>query len=42
MRNDNIRVSEAYCVIDRESGGEEKLNEMGIKLYSLYKMSEVF
>ena len=42
MRKDNISISEAYCVIDRESGGKEKLNEIGIKLYSLFKMSEVF
>ncbi len=27
MRNDNIEVSKAICVIDRETGGKEKLRD---------------
>lgn len=42
MQNDGIKITEAYCVIDRESGGKENLSKMGIKLSSLFKMSELF
>ena len=36
MRNENINISEAYCVINRESGGEENLKKMDIQLISLF------
>lgn len=35
MRNDNIKIDLAVCVIDRETGGKEKLEEHDIKLVSL-------
>ena len=42
MQKDGINVTEAYCVIDRESGGKENLSKMGIKLCSLFKMSDLY
>lgn len=41
MRKDEIQITEAYCVIDRETGGKENLAAKGIKLNSLFKMSEL-
>lgn len=35
FRADGIEVNLAICVIDRESGGKEKLQEAGIELKSL-------
>jgi len=34
-------VEEAICVINREAGGEEKLKDVGIKLHSLFTMTEL-
>jgi hypothetical protein len=36
-----IEVAKALCVIDRETGGLEKLQEVGIELLSLFKQSEI-
>ena len=34
-------VSDALCVIDREAGGPARLVEAGIRLHSLFRMSEL-
>ena len=41
LRNDGVRVTQALCVIDRETGGYEKLQEVGIELLSLFRQSEI-
>ena len=41
LRNDGIEVTKALCVIDRETGGYEKLQDVGIELLSLFKQSEI-
>lgn len=41
LREDGIRVEHALCVIDRETGGYERLKENGIELLSLFKQSEL-
>lgn len=41
LRNDGIEVHTALCVIDRESGGKEKLKEQGVELLSLLRVSEL-
>lgn len=41
LRKDNIYPRTAICVIDRETGGEDRLSKMGIELISLFKMSEI-
>ncbi len=41
MRADGISIETAICVINRESGGKEKLNDIGIQLRSLFSKSEL-
>ena len=41
LRADGINVERALCVIDRETGGYEKLKENGIELLSLFKQSDL-
>ncbi|MGA2298141.1 MAG: orotate phosphoribosyltransferase [FCB group bacterium] len=41
LRNAGAIVNHAICVIDRQSGGKEKLKEKNIELISLFKMSEL-
>ncbi|MDE2954835.1 MAG: phosphoribosyltransferase family protein, partial [Gemmatimonadota bacterium] len=41
LRNLDARVSQAICVIDRESGGTENLAKEGIELRALFRMSEL-
>lgn len=41
LREDGIKITQALCVIDRETGGYEKLQEAGIELLSLFKQSEL-
>ena len=41
LRNLGTRVSQAICVIDRESGGTENLAKEGIELRALFRMSEL-
>ena len=41
LRNDGIEITKAICVIDRETGGFEKLQEVGVELISLFKQSEI-
>ena len=41
LRRDGINADTALCVIDRETGGFEKLQDAGIRLISLFKQSEI-
>lgn len=41
LRDRGAIVEDAICVIDREAGGKEKLKEEGIKLHSLFTISEL-
>lgn len=41
MRKDNIDINLAICVIDKQTGGKEKLGEQNIKLISLFTRSEL-
>ena len=41
LRNDGIEITKALCVIDRETGGFEKLQEVSVELLSLFKQSEI-
>jgi len=41
LRNDGIIISEVLCVIDRETGGYDNLQKIGVKLISLYKQSAI-
>lgn len=41
LRNLGGIVNNAICVIDRQSGGKEALEKIGIKLSSLFTMSEL-
>ena len=41
LRGDGITVDTAICVIDRETGGKEKLIQSGIRLISLMTASEL-
>ena len=41
LRNLGAEVSQAICVIDRESGGTESLARAGIELHALFRMSEL-
>ena len=41
LRKREAVVEDVLCVIDRESGGFEKLNKEGLHLHSLFRMSEL-
>lgn len=41
LRADGVPVSLTLCVIDRESGGKEMLEGIGIELRSLYTFSQI-
>ena len=41
LRSDGIKITAALCVIDRETGGYEKLQEHGVELISLFKQNEI-
>jgi orotate phosphoribosyltransferase len=41
LRREGGIINHAVCVIDRQSGGKEKLKEMNIELISLFTMSEL-
>ncbi|MXW77590.1 MAG: orotate phosphoribosyltransferase [Gemmatimonadetes bacterium] len=41
LRNLGAEVSQAICVIDRESGGTKSLAREGIELHALFRMSEL-
>lgn len=40
LRQLGIEITKVLCVIDRETGGKENLEAVGIQLLSLFKMSE--
>ena len=35
------RVQKALVIVDREEGGQEKFDEIGVPLYSIFKISEL-
>jgi orotate phosphoribosyltransferase len=41
LRNLGANITKAICVINRESGGVEKLAEEGIELNALFTMTEL-
>ena len=41
LRARNALVEDVLCVIDRESGGAEKLAQEGLRLHPLFRMSEL-
>ncbi|MFH1052476.1 MAG: orotate phosphoribosyltransferase [bacterium] len=41
LRDKGAIVSNAICVIDRESGGKDNLKAIGIDLFPLFTMSEI-
>ena len=41
LQADGIQVQHALCVIDRQSGGEQALADIGIELRALYRMQEL-
>ena len=41
LRADDIEPSCAICVIDRQTGGSEKLAEQGLELRALFRMDEI-
>ena len=41
LRELNAIVEDVLCVIDREAGGSEKLADQGLRLHSLFRMSEL-
>lgn len=41
LREEGAIVNDAICVIDRESGGKEALNEIGLNLISLFTMTDL-
>lgn len=41
LRERGAIVTDAVCVINREQGGEENLQKVGIKLHSLFTMTEL-
>ena len=41
LKSDGIEPVKAICVIDRETGGTEALQERGVHLQSLFTMSEI-
>ncbi len=41
LRNDRAIVEKVICVIDRQSGGKEKLKEYGLELISLFTKEEL-
>ncbi|MBE8716605.1 orotate phosphoribosyltransferase [Cellvibrio polysaccharolyticus] len=41
LREDGVEPVAALCVIDRETGGKEKLAEVGLSLISLLTFSEI-
>jgi orotate phosphoribosyltransferase len=40
LREAGVDVMASFCVLDREEGGKEALNDEGLPLYSIYKKSD--
>ena len=41
VREAGAQVKKALVIVDREEGGLEKFNEIGVPLYSIFKISEL-
>lgn len=41
LRNEGAIIDTAICIIDREAGGKENLSNAGVKLISLFTMTEI-
>lgn len=41
LKSNNINVKQILCILDRESGGVQKISEMGYNITSLFKMSDI-
>ncbi len=41
LRKDGVVITKVICVIDRETGGHKNLEDVGVKLISLFKQSEI-
>jgi orotate phosphoribosyltransferase len=41
LRANGAIITDALCVIDRESGGVERCNEIGIRLQSIFTMTQL-
>ena len=41
MRELGLKIEQAFCVIDRESGGRENLGEIGCSLASVFTLTEL-
>lgn len=41
LKKENIRVTEAYVVLDREQGGRKNLENHGIKVKSLFMITQL-
>lgn len=41
LRENGAKVSDAYCVVDREEGGMDLLRENGIALHPVIRISEI-
>ena len=41
VRTSGAQVKKALVIVDREEGGQEKFNEIGVPLYSIFKISEL-
>jgi len=41
VRKAGAQVKKALVIVDREEGGQEKFSEIGVPLYSIFKISEL-
>lgn len=41
VRESGAQVKKALVIVDREEGGQEKFDEIGVPLYSIFKISEL-
>lgn len=41
LKNEGLRVEEAYVILDREQGGRKNLEENGIRMKSLYTLTRL-
>jgi orotate phosphoribosyltransferase len=41
VRGAGAQVKKALVIVDREEGGQEKFDEIGVPLYSIFKISEL-
>ncbi len=41
LRKSGFDIQHAFCVVDREAGGRQALDEIGVSLHALYTLSEL-